>query len=106
MGSAQALGVGLGHPDRFGWIGGFSGAIGTDDPVLTAMRAEPARVNDKVQLLWLGIGKEDSGLKRKQELAAALKEMGVRHEYHETDGAHRWSVWRSYLSEFLPRLFR
>jgi enterochelin esterase family protein len=57
-------------------------------------------------LLWLAIGKDDAGVKRKRDLAAALKEMGVRYEYHETEGAHRWSVWRQYLAEFLPRLFR
>lgn len=106
MGSAQALGVGLGHPDQFAWIGGFSGAISTDDPVVASLRSDPARANERLKLLWLGIGKEDVGLKNKQQLATALKEMGVKHEYHETEGAHRWSVWRVYLAEFLPRLFR
>jgi enterochelin esterase family protein len=62
--------------------------------------------NERLKLLWLAIGKEDGGVKNKQALSAALKEIGVKHEYHETDGAHRWSVWRLYLAEFLPRLFR
>lgn len=106
MGSHQALGVGLGHPEKFAWVGAFSGAIKPADPVLANLRSDPARANDRLQLLWLAIGKDDSGLKAKQDLAAALKEMGVRHEYHETEGAHRWSVWRRYLSEFLPKLFR
>jgi enterochelin esterase family protein len=106
MGSAQALGVGLGHSDQFAWVGAFSGALRSDDPVLASLRADSAGVNERLKLLWLGIGKEDGGLKRRQELAAALKEMGVKHEYHETDGAHRWSVWRLYLANFLPRLFR
>lgn len=105
MGSAQALGVGLGHPDRFAWIGAFSGAISRDDPVLAGLKANPAKANEQLKLLWLAIGKEDSGLKNKQTLASALKDMGVRHEFRETDGAHRWSVWRNYLGEFLPRLF-
>ncbi len=105
MGSAQALQVGLGHPDRFAWIGGFSGAINRDSPVLAGLKADPAKANSQIKLLWLGIGKEDVGLKRKQELAATLKEMGIRNEYHETEGAHRWSVWRQYLGDFLPRLF-
>jgi enterochelin esterase family protein len=106
MGSAQALGVGLGHTNQFAWIGAFSGAIGTDDPVLAGLKADPAKTNERLKLLWLGIGKKDVGLKNKQQLAAALKDMGVKHEYHETAGAHRWSVWRLYLADFLPRLFR
>jgi len=106
MGSAQALTVGLGHTDKFGWIGAFSGAIRPEDPVVAGLRSDKALVNERLKLLWLAIGKEDGALKNKQELAAALKDMGVKHEYHETDGAHRWSVWRQYLSEFLPRLFQ
>jgi enterochelin esterase family protein len=106
MGSVQALSVGLAHTDQFAWIGGFSGAIRPDDPVMAGLKADPARANERLKLLWIAIGKEDGGLKSKQALAAALKEMGVRHEYHETDGAHRWSVWRLYLAEFLPKLYR
>jgi enterochelin esterase family protein len=59
-----------------------------------------------LKLLWLAIGTDDGGVKRKRDLDAALKEMGVKHEYLETEGAHRWSVWREYLALFLPRLFR
>lgn len=105
MGSGQALVVGLGHSEKFAWVGGFSGPINRDDPVVAALKADPGRANERFKLLWLGIGKDDAALKRKQELAATLKEMGVRNEYRETEGAHRWSVWRLYLSEFLPRLF-
>lgn len=106
MGSAQALSVGLGHTDQFGWIGGFSGALRPDDPALAGLRSDPGVTNERLKLLWIGMGKDDGGLKGSQELDAALRDMGIRHEYHETDGAHRWSVWRQYLSEFLPRLFR
>jgi enterochelin esterase-like enzyme len=106
MGSAQALAVGLGNPEKFAWVGGFSGALRADDPVLARLRSDPARANERLKLLWLAIGKDDVGLKGKRDLDAALKEMGVKHEYHETEGAHRWSVWRQYLAEFLPRLFR
>jgi enterochelin esterase family protein len=106
MGSAQALGVGLAHTDRFAWIGAFSGAIGPKDPVLAGVRAESARVNKQVKLFWLAIGKADVGLQDKRDLVRALTDAGVRHEYRETEGAHRWSVWRLYLTEFLTRLFR
>jgi enterochelin esterase family protein len=106
MGSAQSLMVGLGHTDKFAYIGAFSGAISREDPVLAGLKADPAKANERLKLLWLAIGKEDGGVKNKQALSAALKEMGIKHEYKETDGAHRWSVWRLYLAEFLPRLFR
>jgi enterochelin esterase family protein len=106
MGSAQSLVVGLGHADKFAWIGAFSGSISREDPVLSGLKADPAKANERLKLLWLAIGKEDGGLKNKQALSAGLKDIGIKHEYHETDGAHRWSVWRLYLADFLPRLFR
>jgi enterochelin esterase family protein len=106
MGSAQSLFVGLGHTDRFAWIGGFSGAIRREDPVVAALRSDVAKNNERLKLLWIGIGKEDVGLKANRDLDAALTDLGIRHEYRETEGAHRWSVWRAYLNDFLPRLFR
>jgi enterochelin esterase-like enzyme len=103
MGSAQALSVGLKHPERFAWVGAFSGAVPSDDPALDSLRSGKHKER---KLLWIAIGTEDSGLKANRSLDTALTELGVPHEYRETEGAHRWSVWRRYLSEFLPRLYR
>lgn len=43
---------------------------------------------------------------KNRTLIGGLKAAGLRHEYLETDGAHMWGVWRQYLADFLPRLFR
>ena len=43
---------------------------------------------------------------RNIEFAALLKEKGIRHEYLETEGDHSWPVWRRYLTDFAPLLFR
>jgi enterochelin esterase family protein len=45
-------------------------------------------------------------LPRNQELVAALNTSGIRHEWRETAGDHSWPVWRGYLADFLPKLFR
>ena len=45
-------------------------------------------------------------MKRNREFVAALKEAGVRHESVESEGMHMWSVWRQYLADFMPQLFR
>ncbi len=39
-------------------------------------------------------------------MIAALKAANVKHEWHLTEGDHSWPVWRTYLSEFVPRLFQ
>jgi enterochelin esterase family protein len=35
-----------------------------------------------------------------------LKNHGFAVTYKETEGAHTWIVWREYLHEFAPQLFR
>jgi enterochelin esterase-like enzyme len=106
MGGGQALHVGLKHLDKFAWVGAFSAAPGNPEQVLAAVRADPRRANERLKFLWVGIGKDDFLLKQNRAFVQALKDARIEHEYRETAGAHRWSVWRLYLHEFLPRLFR
>jgi enterochelin esterase-like enzyme len=106
MGGGQSIGVGLGHLDQFAWVGAFSAAVSGDDPVLAKLRANPATANEKIKLLWIAIGKDDFLLARNREFVKTLGELKVRHTSQETEGKHAWGVWRGYLAEFLPLLFR
>jgi enterochelin esterase family protein len=106
MGGGQSLGVGLAHLDQFAWIGAFSAGISTDDPVLVRLRADPGVANQQIKLLWIAIGKDDFLLARNRDFVKALDELKIRHRYQETAGSHAWGVWRGYLAEFLPLLFR
>ena len=40
------------------------------------------------------------------EAAALLDGKGIRHQFLETEGDHSWPIWRNYLVEFTPKLFR
>lgn len=104
MGGGQALTVGLGHPDRFGYVGSFSGAAPPPE-ALNALLAEPAGLNRKLRWLWIGCGKDDFLLARNEALIATLKEKGVKHVWRLTEGGHSWPVWRDYLAEIAPALF-
>ncbi len=106
MGGGQSIGVGLGQLGQFVWIGAFSAAVSGQDPVLAGLRADPNAANQKLKLLWIGIGKDDFLLARNREFVKILEELKIRHTYQETDGRHAWGVWRGYLAEFLPLLFR
>ncbi len=106
MGGQQALDVGLRHRDQFAWVASFSGAARNLDEVVSGLAADPAAANKDLKLLWIGIGKDDFLLPSNHEFVAKLKELQIRHEYHETEGAHNWGVWRGYLAELLPRLFQ
>ena len=105
MGGGQSIGVGLGHLDQFAWVGAFSAAVSGDDLVLTKLRSDPGG-QPKLKLLWIGIGKDDFLLSRNKDFVKALDELKIRHAYQESEGTHAWGVWRGYLAEFLPLLFR
>lgn len=108
MGGTQSLYTGLNRPDRFAWVGAFSsgtvpkadGSFGVDFPGLDAKGNPPLR------LVWLGCGKDDFVLRQSRQLDELLRSKGVPHIYKETEGNHTFLVWRRYLTEFAPLLFR
>lgn len=104
MGGGQALTVGLGHLDLFGWLGAYSSAVPRDQS-LDRLLAEPKAINDKLQLLWIGCGRSDFLFQANQKLIEQLDAEEIKHVAHITDGAHEWRLWRIYLNEFVPLLF-
>ena len=105
MGGGQALTVGLGNLDRFAWVGSFSG-VPPEEAITKSVLADAAGTNAKLRLLWIGVGQDDFLRKRNEEFIAKLKEGGIVHDWHLTDGGHSWPVWRRYLADFLPLLFQ
>jgi enterochelin esterase family protein len=108
MGGGQSLGIGLGHPDVFGWVGGFSSAAPTEnlDTTFAALLAAEKGKSGAPRLIWIGLGKDDFLLEENTKFHAWLDEKHVPHEWHVTDGGHEWPVWRGYLEEFLEKIFR
>jgi enterochelin esterase family protein len=105
MGGGQSLSVGLTNLDRFAWVGAFS--AGTPAAATTqAILDNPQAANARLKLLWIACGENDSLKSRNEEFVAGLKEKGIKHEWHLTTGDHSWPVWRGYLSEFAPKLFK
>ena len=107
MGGGHALLIGLNHLDTFSEVGAFS-AGASDDPEGTYPQvfADPEWANDELDLFWIGCGVDDRLLPRSQKMHEMLEEAGIEHTYVETHGAHTWEVWRRYLNEVAPKLFR
>jgi len=105
MGGEQSLRIGLTHPDTFAWVGGFSAATPAREAVASALN-DAAAANAKLKLLWIGCGKNDFLLRRNEDFIALLRDKGLQHEWHLSDGGHSWPVWRGYLAELAPKLFR
>ena len=108
MGGGQSLWTGLNNPDKFAWVAGFSSGIRSTDVEsrFPPLMKEPENLNKKLKLLWIGVGKDDTLVEVNRQFTAALKDKGVRFTYVETEGGHTWRVWRRYLAELTPLLFR
>lgn len=109
MGGGQSLDIGLTHLDRFRWIGVFSaGLFGQEDwdAMFADAFADPAATNKKLRLFWIGCGKSDRLLESAQKLDQLLTRHEIHHSFNTSEGAHTWRVWRNYLHEFTPLLFR
>lgn len=104
MGGGQALSIGLGNPELFGWIGAFSSAIPATE-TLDKLLAEPESINKQMALLWVGRGSGDFLFDANQKFVELLKSRNIRHTAHITEGSHEWRLWRCYLYEFVPLLF-
>ncbi len=105
MGGLHSLTIGLNHLDSFAWIGAFSAAP-PEASAITAALDDPDRTNASLKRLWIACGKDDFLLGENEKLTALLKEKSIRHEWYLTEGDHSWPVWRGYLADFLPGLFR
>lgn len=108
MGGAQALRIGLNHLDEFAYLGAFSPAIAITDTAkdYDGALADPAKINQQLRLLWIGIGSSDFLLNPVQQSHEVLQRAGIKHVWVESSGAHVWTIWRKYLADFAPRLFQ
>ncbi len=108
MGGAEAMRIGLSHLDQFAFLGAFSPAIAITDTTkdYDGALANAANVNQRLRLLWIGIGAEDFLLAPVTKSHETLEKAGIHHVWVESSGAHVWTVWRKYLADFAPRLFQ
>lgn len=105
MGGEQALSLGLNNPHVFSYVGAMSAATRNLDEFEPGV-SKPQDLNKKLRWLWVAVGKDDFLLEHNRKFIEVLKGKGIEHQYKETEGAHTWGVWRGYLTEVLPALFK
>ena len=65
-----------------------------------------AQMENGYKLYWIGIGKTDFLYDNVLGYKKKLDQMGMTHVFLESEGGHIWRNWRTYLTEFVPRLFQ
>lgn len=58
------------------------------------------------KLYWVACGTDDFLFDSVIHFREVLDDLGFDYVYRETGGGHTWDIWRQYLSEFAPMLFR
>ena len=99
----------MNHLDRFSYVGGFSAALGAEadfSKTYGTLIGDSGAANAKLKLLWIGCGTDDSLFNASKQFSTFLTTHKVKHAFRETAGAHTWMVWRRYLHEIAPLLFR
>jgi enterochelin esterase family protein len=111
MGGYHSMHISRYYENTFDYVGLFSAAVmqrpGQDKDIYANFEETlKKQIANGVRLYWLGIGKDDFLYKANKEFRAHLDELGLKHEYLETEGGHVWTCWRIYLSVFAPKLFK
>jgi len=103
MGGMHTIAIATANPSAFDYVGIFSQASRIDstiDPRLTALR------DGTPKLVYVTVGTDDFLLENSRALVEHMKKVGITPKYIETPGAHTFFVWRRYLADFAPQLFR
>jgi enterochelin esterase family protein len=108
MGGLESLTVGLSHPEQFGWVGGFSSALGRhdDERLATQSGAALSGKTAALHLLWIACGTDEELLTPNRNFIGWFKAKNVPVTAVETPGMHTWMVWRDNLARFAPLIFQ
>lgn len=104
MGGAQALHIGLAHPNVYGDVASFSGGFimyGSADAWF-----KDVDLKKPLPRLTVTCGTEDFLIGSNRFVKTWLKGKQIPFTEKETPGAHTWPVWRRNLTDYLPTLFR
>lgn len=107
-GGGQSLFTGFNNLDKFAWIGSYSAYLTPEvfENYFSGLAATPGVTNQRIKLLWLGVGNEDFLYKQAVAFDDFLKEKKIEHKSLVTGGGHTWMNARHYLAETLQLYFK
>jgi enterochelin esterase-like enzyme len=108
MGGGHSLNLAFAKPELFRDVVLMSPAVtGRVDQYYSGVMKNPDSVNKQFKLFWVGVGKDDTLTgPGDRAFVETLKKSGVKHTFVESEGRHEWTVWRHYLNDVAPLLFK
>lgn len=107
-GGGQALFTGFKHLDAFAHIGSYSAYLTPEvfETYFGDLLKNPRKTNQKLETLWLGVGKSDFLVEPATVFMDYLEEKGIERDTLLTEGGHTWMNARHYLYETAQRFFQ
>jgi enterochelin esterase-like enzyme len=111
MGGFHTMHVSRYYPNTFDFVGLFSAALlpredATGKVYNNIDLTLKAQKENGLKLYYIAIGKDDFLYQANVDFRKKLDSMGMKYEYLETEEGHIWKLWRMYLVDFAPKLFR
>jgi enterochelin esterase family protein len=103
-GGGQTLSIGLRNLNLFSRLGVFS--AGGNPDAFKDVASNAAKVNGQLDLLFMACGTEDGAMVGARRMSEFLTANKIRHTFRQTSGEHTWIVWRQYLAELAPLLWK
>jgi enterochelin esterase-like enzyme len=107
-GGGQSLFTGFHNLDQFAWIGSYAAYLTPEvfESRFGQLAARPETLNQRLKLLWLGVGRDDFLYQQAVGFTEYLAGKQIEHTSLITDGGHTWMNARHYLAETLQLFFR
>jgi enterochelin esterase family protein len=108
MGGGQTMNIAFSRPELFRYVVAMSPAAGGINATgYPAIFKDPSGINKQFKLFWMAVGENDTLTgPGDRALAEAFTKANIKHAFKLTPGRHEWNVWRNYLNEVAPLLFK
>ena len=109
MGGYHSCYISANMPGVFSYVGLFSPAITPRRDIELygdMLNKLQQQRQESLRLYWIGIGENDFLYKEVAAYRKQLNNINFPYTYYETAGEHKWDMWRMFLVEFLPKLFK
>jgi enterochelin esterase family protein len=103
MGGGHTVQATNNNPGTFGWVAVWS-AGAQDTPEFNAALGRLSQSG--VKHYYVGAGTTDFALEGSRRLYQLAEKAALKASWHETPGAHFYTIWRVFLADFGAMLFR
>lgn len=102
MGGMQTRSITLANPDKFTYIGIFSGGAISGSDI-----AENDTFKKTAKVVFMSYGSKEGGMDRARSAAEELTQAGIKGVSYVSEGtAHEWQTWRRSLHQFAQLIFK